>query len=797
MKIHAKKKPSYRKYKKPLTLKDPTKYKVKNYIKPDTSVWKDAKVHHFLKWCAYVCQLSATELSLFDRFLNEIHRLEKSKGKKFCVAWIKEIRLCIERFVAGDPLRVTEYVRVNFVGLPRILHSLIHQIKIGNTPLIRVLLSLLTVNRAVILKPEPDYSTITKISKENGGIPKNIIEDFLNYLESNCGDLKKDFRIIPRFKEYHYSSKSSPLGGHALDFSMIELISLSEELRNAIHEVGGPELRLQMEYLVSNYRILTENLPRYNENYNRLKLELMKINPKIKFPEDMHDGLNQCWSNLSPYLRKLVSFSDPEGKTRTVGLSDYWSQAALEPLAEKLFAILKTIPNDRTFDQVKGLKDLQFGTSLFHSLDIKVFTDTFPSDILRQVLTCWFGLDYANKVMYILCGIPFRIDRTNDFISYGTGNPMGLKCSWALTTLCHHLVMYYACRILKIKFSTAEYVMLGDDIVVWKDSLAVRYESIISSLGVRFSDRKTIRGKYLFSFAKQLFTPNGELSPVSYLLWEQSMTNVTSLIDLIRNIWSKWDNLLITQEDLIRETVKTFFWCTRTSWFLKPTRRARILKVILFLHNDTFKGREAFRNLCYKYVSYSPRSMLSHLPWVFNDFFLEIIKDILLSQCNAEIMKYLGQFRLLNNINPFHAEYYISAKTKKIRSSPVSFPGLFEEYKIFMLPSFYSSLRVDYQAKEIIQSMREPSPDNIENCMMWLSHQTILDMSVRDIYKVTNLKMRDERLYNIIFRNKIMRLWKEVSIVFELHHKEFVNQIPLAVIKNDKSIILYNPDNVW
>lgn len=163
-----------------------------------------------------------------------------------------------------------------------------------NIPLIRVLLSLLTVNRAVILKPEPDYSTIIKISKENAGIPLNITEDFLNYLESNCGKSKVNFREIPRFKEYHYSSKSTPLGDHAIDFSMIELVSLSEKLRVAIYEVGGPELRLQMEYLLSNYRILTENLPRYSENYNKMRLELIKINPKIKLPEDIHDGLNQC-----------------------------------------------------------------------------------------------------------------------------------------------------------------------------------------------------------------------------------------------------------------------------------------------------------------------------------------------------------------------------------------------------------------------------------------------------------------------------------------------------------------------
>jgi hypothetical protein len=55
-------------------------------------------------------------------------------------------------------------------------------------------------------------------------------------------------------------------------------------------------------------------------------------------------------------LRKLVAFPDKEGKTRIVGILDYFSQTALRPLHTWIFSVLKRIPQDRTFTQSEFMR---------------------------------------------------------------------------------------------------------------------------------------------------------------------------------------------------------------------------------------------------------------------------------------------------------------------------------------------------------------------------------------------------------------------------------------------------------
>lgn len=50
-------------------------------------------------------------------------------------------------------------------------------------------------------------------------------------------------------------------------------------------------------------------------------------------------------------LRRLSAFADKEGKTRVIGILDYFSQNALGPLHTWLNERLKQIDQDCTFDQ--------------------------------------------------------------------------------------------------------------------------------------------------------------------------------------------------------------------------------------------------------------------------------------------------------------------------------------------------------------------------------------------------------------------------------------------------------------
>jgi len=78
--------------------------------------------------------------------------------------------------------------------------------------------------------------------------------------------------------------------------------------------------------------------------------------------------------------------------------------------------------------------------------------------------------------------------------------------------------MFYACENMNLVFSQASYKMLGDDIVIWNNSLKAEYLRIMDILGVKISLHKTFVSPYGFTFAKRLFSKYGDLSPVSYRL---------------------------------------------------------------------------------------------------------------------------------------------------------------------------------------------------------------------------------------------------------------------------------------
>lgn len=119
------------------------------------------------------------------------------------------------------------------------------------------------------------------------------------------------------WKEYHVTSKVGPAEkAHALTSALWDLASLRESQLQAIFYLGGRDLQYNMEILLESSHVLS-------------KLFVQKVGE----------------------TRKLVGIPDKEGKTRVIAVLDYWSQTALRPVHDLLMRILKTIPQDMTFDQ--------------------------------------------------------------------------------------------------------------------------------------------------------------------------------------------------------------------------------------------------------------------------------------------------------------------------------------------------------------------------------------------------------------------------------------------------------------
>lgn len=75
---------------------------------------------------------------------------------------------------------------------------------------------------------------------------------------------------------------------------------------------------------------------------------------------------------------------------------------------------------------------------------------------------------------------------------------MGFYTSWALSTLCHHLVVFKSFKEsgVKTSFLKSDYRLLGDDIILFHDTLATNYKGwhpVVGSLSCAYAFYKMFR----------------------------------------------------------------------------------------------------------------------------------------------------------------------------------------------------------------------------------------------------------------------------------------------------------------
>lgn len=174
------------------------------------------------------------------------------------------------------------------------------------------------------------------------------------------------------------------------------------------------------------------------------------------------------------YGRKVVYFPDKEVKVRVVAILDYYSQTVLRPLHSYLFRVLKKIPQDCTFSQ-GGFKEHLKSWKRYHSVDLTAATDRFPITVIQMVLESKLPTKYVNAWRDIMVKFPFKLQGSEKYISYNTGNPMGAYSSWPSFAVAHHFLIYHCCRSIGMEWKTAPYFLLGDDILIGDDTLAEAY----------------------------------------------------------------------------------------------------------------------------------------------------------------------------------------------------------------------------------------------------------------------------------------------------------------------------------
>ncbi|BAD72871.1 RNA-dependent RNA polymerase [Helicobasidium mompa mitovirus 1-18] len=440
------------------------------------------RVESIRKWPKVICVYSAwavlwthaSYLPHVAKFLNMIVVLIKNNGLVYTIKYIKDIRLCVTRYMCGSPLsRSPSRFGLQKCGWPRAIRYL----KPSQGESFRNVLTLLNVLRFVEGVLPPSLNDIE--DKWEGHIPAEI----LVFLEKVFKPRYERFFTPLEFKKYHFSTHREP-NGHAISSVLNDALSYDEKSSNALLGVS-PEVHKRM----MNFLKLNEIVPLRHKLCRALFLD--KIISK-------------------PAFARLVCIPAPEGKSRIIGEMNFWAQCALKPLHDKEMKALRSIRQDLTFYQGIGPQVLKLHPgSKYYSFDLKSATDRFPVELQEKVIQAFYGEDFARSWRSLITDQAFAYGESE--VRYGCGQPIGAYSSWATFTLCHHMIVQMLCH--RYRAPRSHYIILGDDIVIAHDKVAEGYCEIMRALSVDISDLKTHVSKDSYEIAKRWFVNGEEITP--------------------------------------------------------------------------------------------------------------------------------------------------------------------------------------------------------------------------------------------------------------------------------------------
>lgn len=416
---------------------------------------------------------------LVNKYILFISNLRKKSGLPYTIKYMKAVKLHITRYMCGKPLLSNKVgVSLTKQGFPKqflYLKPFLDQGKFN------IVLTLLTYSRSIrpkakeVAKVEPDYSSITDPYKgKQWTIPATFIKKWV--LENNLS------LNLPKYsdKDHYVSTKAGPLGTSTYN-SIWSSRFLSPSQKRWIYELVDKDYRLNiMKIIYLSY--------------------LSGIIPRFK-TED----------NVSLPVGKLAIINDPELKFRIIAMVDYLSQFVLKPIHTGLLSCLKKLSQDRTYTQ-DPFNEWSLNGDCFYSLDLSAATDRFPVVLQKKLLGYLYqDFKFANNWSNLLTKRGFWSKQLQRVLYYSVGQPMGCYSSWAAFTLAHHLVVAYAAHRVGIS-NFKDYIILGDDIVIKNNKVALKYIQLMEKLGVEISMHKTHVSKDTYEFAKRWIRQGKEIT---------------------------------------------------------------------------------------------------------------------------------------------------------------------------------------------------------------------------------------------------------------------------------------------
>lgn len=455
--------------------------------------------------------------------LDTTERWIKNNGKEWTVKRLKDLKQLYLTRLAGVPYKPALWIKLDFKGKPKGAFKILFHDSRSPRKMARTLNALMSYSELISREVTPlqwkkfhDSVTMPEVHNwtDNPVVPRNWNlrkENFRDITSMNLSNERSTFDGKRSVKEKDFGK-------------WIHWQSLYAPIRDILH---------------TNIRILPAD--------STLR--------RILWAE-FRNSFNQPTHNCAG---KIGLIQEPGFKLRAVANPNRIVQCLLEPYKASLSDVLRSIPEDCTFDQGKAIPVirswLEKGNRV-SSVDLSDATNAFPfsftESVLRQLDRDRLYNDHLD--LFKQASRDEWISPLGENLKWTKGQPLGLGPSFFAFALSHHSLM----RTLVIK----DYFILGDDVVIRRESDANLYRDALDKLGCAISESKSFCSQQLAEFAGKIITPETVLSPIK---WKHSSD--VNFIDQIRNLGPTALGLLKTdQKKAVKLVAEIPEWMGGLGW---------------------------------------------------------------------------------------------------------------------------------------------------------------------------------------------------------------------------------------
>lgn len=474
-------------------------------------------------------QLSMRRVKIIYFFMISFYKIYHKQGLKGLVLYLKACSVATQQSLGGyivadsakfGKCRISRTNR----GLPRIIpRDLRTQIRASDLRVIRFVLTVLAFYRLMEFPGKPDLSTITAPSKASDEALSELERYYKPFVKAFIIDrgftlnrmkriLQDNCKIFPIFK-------SSP--GTMEGLVTWNAVEKKFDLEPNFSTSPVAILQSLRSLYLKNLGIW-DALTRLNSFIDNEQLRVL-MQSFLNFGLDV--GTDGQPAEAITRIGKLSAKEEAAGKVRIFAMVDPITQWALYPLHKLIFAIVRDVPMDGTFNQLGPLSRLQFGSGLY-SVDLTAATDRLPIRVQVALLREMLGSQsFAEDWALVLVGRAYSFyqkgyEQFQGSYRYATGQPMGALSSWAMLDITHHFlvqVAYWRAYPDQIGKLFTNYAVLGDDLVIGDRRVYQAYIALLDSLGMPVNLGKSIlshRGTAL-EFAKRTIYNGNDVSPIT------------------------------------------------------------------------------------------------------------------------------------------------------------------------------------------------------------------------------------------------------------------------------------------